>query len=245
MTQPWKLDNIEGIYKDNIRYSVVIPVYNEQESLKILFSEVLNEFVSKPFGYEIIFVNDCSSDNSLAIIQEFRNQFPEGVKIISLQERKGQTFALSQGFKSAKGNIVISLDSDLQNDPADISKLLSKLDEGYDCVCGWRKARQDTLLKAFFSKLGNILQRLFTGLAIHDVSCTLRVYKRECVQRINLEAEGLHRFIPLDLFFKGYKIGEVVSNHRMRKFGCSKYSHKRLLKVIRDFFQIIKNKGKK
>ena len=123
--------------------------------------------------------------------------------------------------------------------------MLKKMEEGnYDCVCGWRKARQDTLLKAGLSKFGNILQRLFTGMKIHDVSCTLRIYKQACIDKIALNWEGQHRFIPLSLSLQGYRIGEIVSNHRLRKFGTTKYSHKRIFRVITDFFKVLKARGR-
>ncbi len=240
-----QIDNkIEGIYKNDIYCSVVMPVYNEEDSLKDLFSELLHEFASDHRGYEIIFVNDGSTDASLTIMQEFKAQFPEAVRIIALNKRKGQSFAMKQGFDASKGEVIVSLDSDLQNNPADISKLLRKLNEGYDCVCGWRKLRRDTFLKSFLSKTGNWFQRLFTGLKVHDLSCTLRVYKRQCINQVNLKSEGLHRFIPLDLYLKGFKIGEVITEHRDRRHGISKYNHKRVFKVMKDFFQIIQNKAK-
>jgi glycosyltransferase involved in cell wall biosynthesis len=236
-------NKVEGIYKQSLIYSIVVPVHNEAPSLPQLFSELLQEFASLKGGYEIIFVDDGSSDRSLSILQEFQSQFPEAVHIIRMENRQGQSCALKQGFQAARGEIIISLDADLQNDPTDIPKLLAKLEEGYDCVCGWRKARQDSFLKAVLSKLGNILQRCFTGLKIHDLSCTLRAYRSPCVSHLHLKTEGSHRFIPLDLFYQGYKVAEIVSHHRDRKFGHSKYSHKRIFRVIKEFFQIIQNKG--
>ena len=228
-----------------VAYSIVIPVYNEEESLATLFSELLGVMTPLNQCYEIIFVNDGSSDNSSEIINGFYQQFPEVVKNVALAQRSGQTCALKQGLDSAKGNIVISLDADLQNDPADILKMLEKMKEDYDCVCGWRKAREDTLLKTGLSKFGNILQRLFSGLKIHDVSCTLRAYRKECLRAIALNWEGQHRFIPLSLSLQGYKIGEIVSNHRKRQYGYSKYNHKRIFKVIIDFFKILWVRGRK
>jgi len=227
-----------------VRYSIVVPVYNEEESLKPLFSELVAVMTPLIQAYEIIFVNDRSSDNSLEIMEGFKAEFPEVVRIVDLPERSGQTFALRMGLDSAKGERVITLDADLQNDPADIPKMLDKMEEGYDCVCGWRKARQDTFLKAVLSKSGNILQRAFTGMKIHDVSCTLRVYRLDCIDKIALNWEGQHRFIPLSLSLQNFRVGEVESHHRLRKFGESKYSHKRIFRVISDFFKILKTKGK-
>jgi len=228
----------------SIKYSIVIPVYNEEGSLKPLFTELLAVMTPINSSYEIVFVNDCSSDQSLPIMESFQEEFPEVVRIVNLEKRSGQTFGLRKGLDATKGEIAVTLDADLQNDPADIPKMLEKMEEGYDCVCGWRKARQDTPLKAVLSKTGNVLQRLFTGMKIHDVSCTLRIYKRMCIDKIALNWEGQHRFIPLSLSLQGYQIGEIVSNHRLRKFGTTKYSHKRIFRVITDFFKVLKAKGR-
>jgi len=225
--------------------SIVVPVYNEEESLRDLFGEILKVMTPMRNDYEVIFVDDCSSDASSKIINDFCDEFPEVAKNLPLTERSGQTYALKQGLESAIGKIVISLDADLQNDPGDIPRLLEKMKEGYDCVCGWRKSRQDTVLKAAMSKFGNVMQRLFTGMKIHDVSCTLRAYKKECVGKIALNWEGQHRFIPLSLSLQGYRVGEIVSNHRKRKYGYSKYNHRRVFRVVVDFFRVLSVRGKK
>ena len=227
-----------------IKYSIVIPVYNEEGSLKPLFAELLAVMTPINNPYEIVFVNDCSYDQSLLIMEGFQKEFPEVVRIVNLDKRSGQTFGLRKGLDATKGEFAVTLDADLQNDPADIPKMLKKMEEGFDCVCGWRKARQDTPLKTVLSKTGNVLQRLVTGMKIHDVSCTLRIYKRVCIDKIALNWEGQHRFIPLSLSLQGYRIGEVVSNHRLRKFGNTKYSHKRIFRVISDFFRVLKAKGR-
>ena len=227
-----------------INYSIVVPVFNEEGSLKPLFTELLQVMTPLNKPYEIIFVNDCSTDESLPIMEGFQKEFPEAVRIVSLEKRSGQTFGMRKGLDACRGEIAATLDADLQNDPADIPKMLKKMEEGYDCVCGWRKSRQDTPLKAVLSKTGNVLQRLFTGMKIHDVSCTLRIYKKACVDKIALNWEGQHRFIPLSLSLQGYRVGEIESNHRLRKFGSTKYSHKRIFRVITDFFKILKAGGK-
>jgi len=228
-----------------VQYSVIIPVFNEEGSLKPLFEELLRAMTPLNRPYEIIFVNDGSTDQSPELMAEFKGQFPEVVRVVNLEQRSGQTCGLRKGLDAARGERVVTLDADLQNDPADIPKLFQKMEEGYDCVCGWRKARQDTLLKAGMSKFGNVMQRLFTGMKIHDVSCTLRAYKRTCVDKIALNWEGQHRFIPLSLSLQGYRVGEIVSNHRQRKYGSTKYSHKRVFRVVMDFFKVLKEKGKK
>jgi len=227
-----------------VEYSIIVPVYNEEDSLKPLLSEILQIMPPLQKRFEIIFVNDCSVDNSANIAEEFTAHFKEAVRVITLEERGGQTQAMRIGLKAARGTFAITMDADLQNDPADIPKLLEKMQEGYDCVCGWRKARQDTLLKAGLSKFGNILQRFLTGVKVHDVSCTLRMYRRDIVPYVTLNWEGQHRFIPLSLTLQGYKVGEIVSHHRKRQYGYSKYTHKRIFRVIIDFFRILKAKGK-
>ena len=226
-------------------YSVVIPVYNEEDSLPVLFRELyaVMRGMGKPF--EILFVNDGSFDRSAEIIDRFVAEHPQDVRGINLNQRNGQTFALKRGLDTVKGEIVITLDADLQNDPADIPRLIAKLEEGnFDVVCGWRRTRQDRLLKVVFSKLGNIFQRMLTGLTVHDVSCTLRVYKRSCIDKIALNREGMHRFIPLSLVLQGCRAGEIESNHRLRKFGRSKYGHQRILKVVIDFFRLLASRGR-
>jgi hypothetical protein len=140
---------------------------------------------------------------------------------------------------------VITLDADLQNDPADIPRFLSKLEEGYDVVCGWRRNRQDGKIKSWLSFLGNRLQRLITGAGFHDISCTLRACRRECLEDLALQWDGQHRFIPLMLYRQGYRIGEVTTHHRKRRFGASKYRHRRTFKVIRDFGVMIREGGQR
>lgn len=228
-----------------IKYSIVIPLYNEEKSLKPLLGEVLAAAAPLKNVYEIIFVNDGSCDRSSQILEEFARQLPEVIRVVHLKTRSGQTFALREGFQKARGEIIITMDADLQNDPADIPGLLEKMREGYDCVCGWRKEREDTPLKAGLSKLGNISQRMLTRLKIHDVSCTLRVYRRECLKNLRLEREGQHRFIPLMLFLEGHKIGEIVSRHRRRQFGKTKYNHRRIFRVAGDFLKILSARTKK
>ncbi len=226
-------------------YSIVIPVYNEEESLRPLLDEMMQVMESLNRSYEIVFVNDYSSDASTEILESFVQKFPEVVRVVTMTQRSGQTASMRKGLDQSRGKIVVTLDADLQNDPADIPKLFVKMEEGYDCVCGWRKARQDTFLKAKMSKFGNVMQRLFTGMKIHDVSCTLRAYKRHCIDKIPLNWEGQHRFIPLCLSLQGFKVGEIISNHRLRKFGHTKYSNKRVFRVVVDFFKILSVKGRR
>lgn len=221
------------------KLSIVIPVYNEEESVDVLFKEIRGSLDPMGISWEIIFVDDCSDDRTPGKLKVFQKEMPEQIRVVTLLQRSGQSYALRKGLDIVEGDIVVTLDADLQNDPADIPRLMAKMLEGYDVVCGWRRDRQDKPLKKVLSKFGNILQRIFTGMTIHDISCTLRAYKKECSQKIPLDWEGQHRFIPLILAKQGYKIGEIVSHHRERRFGYSKYSHKRIFKVIYDFFRIM------
>ena len=229
----------------NLDFTLVIPVFNEEECLSDMYKEVKQVMQKMDKVFEVVFVNDCSNDRSAEILKSFQEQDGSQVQIITLNKRSGQTFAMRTGLNAARGSYVVTLDADLQNDPADIPKMLEKLSQGYDCVCGWRKAREDTPLKAGLSKFGNVMQRLISGLKIHDVSCTLRIYRKENVDKITLNWEGQHRFIPLSLSLQGFKIGEIVSNHRKRRYGITKYSHKRVFRVVVDFFKILAAKGRK
>jgi len=219
-------------------YSVVIPVYNEEESLEILCREIMAVFTDLKGDLEIVFVNDGSTDQSARILQSLVNMYQPRVRVITCPQRVGQTAAIKMGLDAVAGETVITLDGDLQNDPADIPLLIERLEQGYDVVCGWRRARRDKPLKIFLSCLANGLQRTLTGLPIHDISCTLRAYRRECLGRLILSRAGEHRYIPLILALGGYRIAEVVCHHRPRRYGYSKYSHKRALKVIIDFGRI-------
>ena len=220
-------------------YSVVIPVYNEEESVDALIEELTRAMNGLKKPYELIFVNDCSSDTTRSKLEGYQRNAPQTVRIINLPQRSGQTYAMRKGLDSVQGRVAFTLDADLQNDPADIPRLIKKMDEGYDMVCGWRKDRGDRPLKTYLSKFGNFLQRRFTRMPIHDISCTLRAFRKECIPDIVLEWEGQHRFIPIGPFKKGYRIAEIVSHHRQRQFGYSKYSHKRIFRVMVDFFKML------
>ncbi len=219
--------------------SAVVPVYNEQDSLEILCRELMAALSAMGAWFEIIFVNDGSTDETGGILESFVRRYGDRVRVVSSSRRTGQTAALKRGIDAARGEVLITLDADLQNDPADIPLLVERLKQGYDVVCGWRKARRDKPLKTFLSQLANRLQRLLSGLKIHDVSCTLRVYRRTCLAQLPLDREGEHRFIPLILSLQGYRISEIEAHHRPRRFGQSKYNHKRAFKVIADFVRIL------
>jgi len=215
--------------------SIVVPFYNEEENIEILYSELSVTLKKMDREYIIIFIDDGSSDNTFKNMLKVREK-DNKVKIIKFRKNFGQTAALKAGFDLARGNIVISMDGDLQNDPADIPKLVEKIEkEDYDVVCGWRADRKDTISKKVTSKFANFLRKMTTGEAIHDSGCTFRAYKTECVKGLDLYGE-IHRYIPAMLLWRGYKIGEEKVKHHSRKFGKTKYG---LLRIGKGFLDLI------
>lgn len=209
--------------------SIVIPIYNEEENINELFEEIKNNSDKLVSGdgikdYEIIFVNDGSKDNSQEKLLEIQKKSKGKVKVIEFRKNFGQTAALKAGFTESKGDLIITMDGDLQNDPADMKNLIEKLDEGYDVVSGWRWQRQDPAKKLFVSRLINNVRRSLIGDKLHDYGCSLKIYKRECLKDLQLFGE-LHRYITAYLYVKGYKIAELKVNHRLRKAGVSKYKN--------------------
>jgi len=215
------------------KISVIVPVLNEKDNVAKLHTEIVSVFKKNNFSdWEIIFVDDGSSDGTLEEMKKLRP-----LKIIVFRKNFGQTSALDAGIKSARGDIIITMDGDLQNDPADIPKLLEKMNEGFDVVSGWRKNRQDPFLKRFLSRGADWLRKFLIDDQINDSGCTLKAYKKECFENVDLYGE-MHRFIPAILKIKGYRIGEVVVNHRPRFSGETKYNYKRLLKGFLDLISV-------
>ncbi len=216
-----------------MKYSLVIPIYNEQGNIPLLDNEIKKAMnkLAKPSEYEIIYINDGSKDNTLSELKSLKN-----VKIIDLNRNYGQATALDAGFKASNGEIVISMDGDLQNDPADIPKLLEKLKEdNLDVVCGWRKKRKDKSGIKILTKIGRFVRRLLIKDHVHDTGCTLRVYKQKAVKSLDLQGE-MHRYILALLRWKGFRIGEVVVNHRPRTIGKTKYGYN---KAVRGFIDLL------
>lgn len=222
--------------KKNIYLSIIIPMFNEEKNISLLYNSLKRVLNKLKKSYEIIFVDDGSIDNSFNILEKIQKK-DKTIHIIKFRKNFGQTAAMDAGFREAKGNIIISMDADLQNDPEDIPKLLNKLNEGYDVVCGWRYNRQDSFFKKIFSNIANWFRRLVTGEKIHDSGCSLRIYKRECLNDLDLYGE-MHRYIPALLFWKGYKVEEIKIEHHPRKHGETKYSAIRLLKGFLDLLVI-------
>jgi dolichol-phosphate mannosyltransferase len=204
--------------------SFVIPVYNEEENVPILFKELTAVAEKLDSAYEIIFVNDCSSDRSLEVIRELGGKHPV-VRCVSFPENRGQSAALGAGFRAAAGEVVITMDADLQNDPADIPTLLKHFGE-YDMINGWRRNRQDSLSKKISSRIGNFVRNRLTDEHINDTGCSLKVMRADMLKEIKMY-RGLHRFLPTLMRLEGAKVIEVPVNHRHRQFGVSKYTNLR------------------
>jgi glycosyltransferase involved in cell wall biosynthesis len=217
--------------------SVVVPVYNEEDSLPILYEEVRQALDGAGRSFELLLVDDHSTDTSLAVMLALRRRDPR-VKVLHFRRNYGQTAAMSAGFEHARGRIVVTLDGDLQNDPADIPLMLAKIDEGFDIVAGWRKSRKDGfVLRRAPSQVANRLIAWVTDTPIHDTGCTLKAFRAKLVKNLSLYAEQ-HRFLPAMSRGSGARVAEIVVNHRARRFGSSKYGLERALRVLLDLFVI-------
>jgi glycosyltransferase involved in cell wall biosynthesis len=217
--------------------SVVVPIYNEEESIPTLYERLTGALASLGYGYEIIMVDDGSRDRSFALLRERALADPR-LRVVRFRRNFGQTAAFSAGFDRARGEVVVTIDADLQNDPADIGALLAKMNEGYDVVSGWRERRQDPFLnRRLPSMLANGLISRVTGVALHDYGCSLKAYRTEVLRSIRLYGE-LHRFIPAIASWQGVAVAEMPVRHYARRFGRSKYGISRTLRVILDLLTV-------
>lgn len=215
------------------RISVVVPVYNESGNVKELFEEIKAVCVKENYTYEIIFVDDGSSDDT---VKQCANLKP--LKLIKFRRNFGQTAAMDAGIKAAQYDYIVTMDGDRQNDPSDIPNMLKYMTENdLDVVSGWRKHRKDSVMKKFTSRGANLLRGIIVKDNIHDSGCSLKVYKKECFENVNLYGE-MHRFIPALLKIKGFTVGEVVVNHRPRTAGVTKYNWKRTFKGFVDMISV-------
>ena len=223
--------------KDENKISLIIPVYNESESISLLIDEIKQVMILNKFNYEIIVVNDGSKDATYRVLKDLSNKIKELI-VINLRKNYGQTAALAAGFDNSSGEIVIALDGDLQNDPNDIPSLIKGIYDGYDLVCGWRFNRKDKLIdRRIPSKIANKIIGAVTGIYLHDYGCSLKAFKKEIIDDIKLYGE-LHRFLPVLADNEGAKIMEIKVNHRSRKFGSSKYGIDRTFRVLMDLLTV-------
>lgn len=213
--------------------SVVVPIYNEEENVEILHKEIKDICETNHYTYEIIFVNDGSSDRTDEVCRTL-----QPLKYITMRKNFGQTAAMDAGIKACRYGYIVTMDGDRQNDPADIPMMIRYLEENdLDIVSGWRKNRKDTFMKKFTSRGANLLRYMLIHDGIHDSGCSLKIYRKECFEHVNLYGEQ-HRFIPAILKIKGFRVGEVVVHHRPRVAGKTKYNWKRTIKGFVDMISV-------
>ena len=218
--------------------SIVVPVYNEAESLPLLNEAIHQALSPMEIPWEVIFVDDGSVDDSLAVLEKLAADDLQHLRVISFRRNFGQTAAIVAGIDHSQGDVILFMDADLQNDPADIPMLLEKIDQGYDVVSGWRVNRQDAFFtRTLPSRIANWLISTVTGVRLHDYGCTLKAYRKEVLSNINLYGE-MHRFIPAYAYSVGANIAEVPVRHHPRRFGKAKYGLGRTLKVVLDLFTV-------
>ncbi len=223
--------------QQNPELSLFLPVLDEEDNLRPMYTKIKEALDALGKTAEVIFVDDGSTDRSLSILREIAAEDAR-VRVISLRRNYGQTAAMSAGIDAAKGEILIPMDADLQNDPADIARLLEKLDEGYDVVSGWRKNRQDKLIsRKIPSQIANKIISVIGGVPLHDYGCSLKAYRREVIQDVRLYGE-MHRFIPIYASWAGARVTEIPVDHHARTMGKSKYGISRTVKVIFDLMTI-------
>lgn len=217
--------------------SIIIPLLNEEESLGELYSIISEVMDKNSLSYEICFVDDGSTDKSLDVLKELR-QNNKNIKILSFRKNYGKSAALSEGFKLARGEYIITMDADLQDDPAEIPNLINKLNEGFDMVSGWKKKRNDPLTKTIPSKFFNYTTSLLTGIKIHDFNCGLKAYRREVIKEIPVYGE-LHRYLPVLAHWRGFRVGEIIVQHHPRKYGVTKFGWRRLFHGFFDLLTVL------
>jgi glycosyltransferase involved in cell wall biosynthesis len=223
--------------KDNPKISFVIPAKNEEKSLPILYHEIIDSVKKLKESFEILFVDDGSNDNTFEVLTSLHHQDPR-VKILKHRGNFGKSIALQTGFEHAEGEIIITMDADLQDNPKEISKFIAEIKKGYDLVSGWKKKRYDPISKTFPSKIGNWLTRVLTGVKIHDLNCGFKAYRKEVIKNIHLYGE-LYKYIPVLAEKQNFKVTEIVVEHRKRKYGKSKFGWSRNIKGFLDLLTIV------
>ena len=220
--------------------SVIVPLFNEEKNLRLLFEKIYSVLSKQVWDYEVIFINDGSTDDSASVLDFLEKDYPDIIRSFHLLRNYGQTAAMSAGIDESKYDIIVPIDADLQNDPTDIPALVEKLQEGYDIVSGWRKDRKDSPIKrTLLSNIANYLIRKISKVEIHDLGCSLKAYRKEFIADIHLYGE-MHRFIPIYAKWNGAtRITEMPVKHQPREHGVSKYGLNRILKVILDLTVVI------
>lgn len=220
-----------------MKISVVIPIYNEEENVTLLYDELTEVMKSMACSYEILFVDDGSTDSTLSILQSMQAA-DQRIVVVKFRRNFGQTAAMSAGFDYSSGDVIITMDGDLQNDPRDIPRFIQKIEDGFDVVTGWRHDRKDAFLnRRLPSIIANKIISWTTGVALHDYGCTLKAFRKEVIKNIHLYGE-MHRFIPAIASGMGISFTEIKVNHRARQFGASKYGISRTIRVVLDLITV-------
>ena len=220
-----------------MKISVVIPIYNEEENVTLLYDELTEVMKSMACSYEILFVDDGSTDSTLSILQSIQAT-DQRIVVVKFRRNFGQTAAMSAGFDYSSGDVIITMDGDLQNDPRDIPRFIQKIEDGFDVVTGWRHDRKDAFLnRRLPSIIANKIISWTTGVALHDYGCTLKAFRKEVIKNIHLYGE-MHRFIPAIASGMGISFTEIKVNHRARQFGTSKYGISRTIRVVLDLITV-------
>ncbi len=217
--------------------SIVIPAYNEAESFPELLEQIREAVEPMNLQYEIIVVDDGSNDDSLAVLRQLKQKYPQ-LKVISFRRNYGKSAALSVGFREVQGRYVITMDADLQDDPHEIPNLIAKLEEGYDLVSGWKKKRHDPISKTVPSRLFNFVTSRLTGIRIHDFNCGLKAYRQDVVKDLQVYGE-LHRFLPVLAHWNGFRVSEIVVKHHPRKYGKTKFGLSRFFNGFFDLMTVL------
>lgn len=221
----------------NNKISIILPLYNEEENIELQYKNITENLKNTKLNYEIIFVDDGSTDNSVSILKKIARKDPR-LKVIEFRRNFGQTAAMAAGIDHSSGDIIIFMDSDLQNDAKDIPMLVDKINEGYDVVSGWRKERKDKFFsRKLPSRIANRLIARVSGVRLHDLGCSLKAYRGEVLREVKLYGE-MHRFIPIHASWVGARITEIPVTHHPRQFGTSKYGIKRTFKVLLDLITV-------
>lgn len=217
--------------------SVVIPLYNEEGSLKELHQQLKTALSRINGRYELIFVDDGSTDNSFNVLKDLKRQDPR-IRIVRFRRNYGKSAALSVGFEKSQGNIIVTMDADLQDDPAEIPSLAKRITDGYDLVSGWKRVRRDPISKTIPSKFFNFVTAMLTGIKIHDFNCGLKAYSKDVVKTVRVYGE-LHRYIPVLAHWEGFRVGEMIVQHRPRKYGKTKFGAGRFWKGFLDLMTVL------
>ena len=220
----------------SIDLSVVVPFFNEEDNARALYDELKGVLVAFGKSFEMVFVDDGSTDKTYSVLEAIAKQ-DDTVVLVKFRRNFGQTAALAAGIERANGEVIVPMDGDLQNDPAEIPKMLAKMAEGFECVSGWRKNRQDSGLRVLPSKVANGLISWLSGVQLHDYGCTLKAYRRDVIEGVKLYGE-MHRFIPIYAHWQGARVTEMVVNHRARVAGVSKYGFGRIPRVVLDLIVV-------